>query len=228
MDHAIPGRHKTGCTCGTDHDTDHRNHCRGCLPKPANVGLLCQWHYDRTRVDLEQIPEFTARVAAAADGKVARRTINGDATRRTTKVHQASPSEAWDSAEQAVQWAFTWAETIADYRHHRGPFTYTPAGIPARDMGASIAYLTAHVDFIVEREEFAAAFVREVRAERVGLELKAGQDVVIHRLRERCPSCNMKSLTREDGAGQVECQNLDCRRIWHEHEYANLAHVAAS
>jgi hypothetical protein len=38
----------------------------------------------------------------------------------------------------------------------------------------------------------------------------------------------MKSLTRQDGAGQVECQNQDCRRIWHENEYANLAHVAAS
>lgn len=228
LEHARPGRHKTDCPCATTHDDQHAKHCTGCLPRAADVGLWCQWHYDRTWDALIDIPTHAAIIEASPDGKVARRSINGDATRRSTKVNQASPSEAWDTAEYAIQWAFGWAEAVADRFRHAGPFTYTRAGIPARDITSTTGYLKAHLDAIAACEDFAAYFAVEAQTQRVELERRAGHDQVIHRLKDRCPSCDHKSLTREDGAGQVECQNSDCRRIWLEHEYQTLAHVAAA
>jgi hypothetical protein len=111
--------------------------------------LLCQWHFDRTRDDLLAIPGYVAYIAAAPDGKVARRAIHAYVSDRSaTKVTQASPSEAWDTAELVIQWAFAWAEIVADLRHHRGPFRYLRSGVPARDIQATIDYLSAHIEYI--------------------------------------------------------------------------------
>jgi excisionase family DNA binding protein len=198
LGHTTPGRHRNGCPCATDHDDNHPNHCKGCLPKPASIGILCQHHFDRTRDDLLAIPGYVAYIAAAPDGKVARRAIHAYVSDRSaTKVTQASPSEAWDTAELVIQWAFAWAEIVADLRHHRGPFKYLRSGVPARDVQATIDYLSAHIEYVASVEHIAADVAREAHTHRRSLERYAGQDLVVHRLEDRCP------LTTKEAAASI-------------------------
>ena len=224
----IRNRHQTDCPCGTDHDDQHPGHCKGCLPRQAIDGMhWCQRHWDRTLDALIDIPQHTLTIASATDGHVTQRTAGGDNTRRSTKVHQGSPSPAWDAADEILLWAHAWAEAVADMQQHAGPFTYTTAGIPTRNMTATVDYLRIHLEAIAAAD-FAVDFAAEAIGHAKRLEIMAGADLLEHRLKARCPSCNQFTLVRADGADRVDCRNRDCARVWSEAEYANLAHVAAS
>lgn len=227
MGHDKPGAHTPGCPCATDHNDQHPDHCKGCGPALATrESGYCAWHEKRITTALTAIPDLTAHIEASPDGRVARRSVNSAADRKPTKVDQASPSPAWDAADDAITWAWTWAETATPTRGN-GPFTWNRAGLPTRDLTRTCGYLHTHLNRI-SREPYAADFATEALNLHRQLELYAGTDRLTHRIKARCPSCDMKTLTRDDGADQIECRNPDCRRIWREDEYATFAHVAAS
>jgi len=223
----LRNRHTTNCPCADQHLDEHPGHCKGCLPRPAAIGYWCQHHWDRALDALIDIPQHTLVIAAVTDGHLNRHAAGGDNTRRSTKVHQGSPSPAWDAADEILLWAHAWAEAVADLLQHAGPFTYTTAGIPMRNLTRTVDYLRIQLETIA-----AADFAQDFAAEAIGhakrLELMAGADLLEHRLKARCPSCNQFTLVRADGADRVDCKNRDCARVWSEAEYATLAHVAAS
>lgn len=220
-------RHATACPCGTDHNDDHTGHCNGCLPRAATIGHWCGHHWDKTLDALIDIPRHTLQIAAVTDGHLNKPTAAGDATRRSTKVDQASPSPAWDTADEIVLWAHAWAEATADLLQHAGPFTYNTSGLRTRNLTATMDYLRVQLEAIAA-SDFAHDFAAEAIGHAKRLELMAGADHLVHRLKARCPSCNQLTLVRADGADRVDCRNRDCARVWSEAEYANLAHVAAS
>lgn len=221
------GRHATGCVCTTD-CPEHEGHCTGCLPRPADIGLVCLRCHDNALTALHAIPELTVYAASRADGRLniaARPTADGIHARA---IHPASPSPAWDTADDVITWAWTWAEAAADHLHQYGPLAYTTAGLPARNLGACCRYLAAHLDQLCEWEPGPDLVVEATRLAR-SLERLGGRDALTHRLKgSRCPTCDQQTLIRHDGAGKVECRNPDCRRIWTEAEYAHLARTAAS
>lgn len=215
-----------GCTLNAQHAPPcDRDDCGGCLPRPADIGHLCQHCYDTTRDHLTAIPELAVHAAARIDGRL---NIPAPPSSEITRpgIHHASPSPAWDTADETIWWAHAWAEATADNLHHTGPFTYLRSGLPARGLTASIGYLVAQLERIVADEWAATDLPREARQHRRRLERASGRDTLTHRLREPCPSCNHRTLIREDGADSVTCRNRDCGRIWREGEYDWLAHTA--
>lgn len=215
-----------GCTLRNQHTTDcPDDDCGGCLPRPADHGHLCERCYTTLRDHLAAIPELAAHAAARTDGRL--NTPTAPNTGGTTPgIAHVSPSPAWDTAEETVQWAHAWAEATADTFGHAGPFRYLRNGLPARDLHTTVGYLLAQLERVVEDEWMAVDLSDEARQHRRRLERAAGRDELTHRLRERCPTCDQRSLVREDGSDRVECKG--CGRLWTEEEYRHLAHVAAS
>jgi len=219
------GQHTPACTC-TNECPDHDTHCKGCLPVNAEAGQLCRRCLDRTRDALKAIPELAAHAASRVDGKLSIGSTNTDATRRGTQAHAPSPSPAWDTAESAFQWALLTALACADSNNHAGPFKYRRDGVPAKNLTALIAYILANLDW------YATDIPQEIHDEatslRKGLERVTGQDRLVHRIKQPCPSCGRRTLVRDDGSDKVDCRNRECGRIWREGEFDWMAHVAVS
>lgn len=219
------GQHITPCAC-TNECPDHPGHCKGCLPRPATTGQLCTPCTDRTRDALAGIPEAATHAAARADGKLSPGTTNTDATRQPSRAHAPSPSPAWDTAEEAFQWALVTALACANDNHHTGPFKYRRDGIPARNLTALITYITNNLPWYAEDDP--VQIHDEATALHKSLVRLTGRDELVHRITVPCPSCDQRTLVREDGRDRVECKNRDCGRIWYEGEFDWMAHVAVS
>lgn len=215
-------RHQPGCYCTRKcSDYQDHDHCYGCQP---DVGHYCQKCADQFRDSLRSIPQLVTQVAQQP--RLITKQSTGDTSRRSTKVDQQSPSPAWDLADEIIQWAQAWAWVVAG-RPGYDPVRVDNAGIPVREISACITHISNrltqaltesyHMDIWDETTEYARR-----------LELVTGLDRLTHRLKEPCPSCGLRTLTREDGADHVRCANRTCGRTWTEGEYDNLAHVAAS
>ncbi|MGN6245129.1 MAG: hypothetical protein ACTHQ3_15865 [Motilibacteraceae bacterium] len=221
------GQHDAGCTC-TNECPDHEHHCTGCLPRTIPTGhIICGRCTQQLREHLNRLPDLAAAVAARRDGALNMARLPNLDGIHAPSIEPRSPSPAWDAAEEVIAWAHAWAESLADYLRHAGPFKFNRAGIPTRALTTSITYLTRHLGDIAA-SPFALDITGEARAMTKRLEKQAGRDELTHRLREPCPSCDHRTLIRRDGSDRVECRNTDCLRIWNEDEYAHLAHVAAS
>lgn len=218
----------SGCTLRDKHGPDcEGGDCGGCLPRGTDVGVWCYRCFLRVGEALSELPELVVMVASRRDGKLNARPIPTADPTRVSKGGWPSPSPAWDTADDYIEWAAGWTEAVADYLTHRGPMKYNPAGLPMKNLLGNINYLRAQLPRIAEAD-FAGDFRDEVRSARRSLTYFTGTDRLMHRLKEACPSCDQKALVREDGSDRVECRNQDCGRIWLESEYVNLAHVAVS
>ena len=221
----IRGQHVTPCTC-TAECPEHPGHCKGCLPRQASLGQLCSACVDRTREALAGIPDAALHAASRSDGKLSPGSTNTDTTRRASHPFAPSPSPAWDTAEEAFQWALVTALACANDNHHTGPFKYRADGVPARNLTALITYITANLEW------YTIDIPEEIHDEATALHRSlirlTGRDELVHRIKVPCPSCDRRTLVREDGRDRVECRNRDCGRIWYEGEFDWMAHVAVS
>lgn len=221
----VRGKHLPPCGCTLECDDTHTGHCKGCEPRTADdeTGHWCKWHYDRIRADLHRLADLVTLLDVADDGKItARSRDGGDLTRRATKVGQLSPSPAADLADESARWASSWAETVADYLGHHGPFAYTTAGVLAPQLHRHANYLAANLPTIAEAP-FSKDFGGEARTMTRTVELATGQDQLTHRIKaDRCLACQQRTLTRADGSDRVICANQDCQRVWLESEYVTL------
>lgn len=223
--HAIHGLHKPDCTC-TLECPEHAGHCKGCAPAVATTGQMCNTCYERTRRALNAIPELVALVARRNDGKLSLLRKDTDATRRGTLAHAPSPSPAWDAAEEMCQWMLFLALACANENRHEGPFVYRRDGVPARNLTTLTKYVVNNLEW------FAQDIPEDIYSEATGyeknLERMSGTDQLVHRVKTPCPTCDRRTLIREDGSNQVTCRNRDCGRIWREGEFDWMAHVAVS
>jgi len=202
------------------------NPCRGCVPSETKVGHYCQECADKFRTNLRDIPHLVTQVAQLPGGRIAHKQSAGDQTRRTTQVDQTSPSPAWDTADEVIRWAQAWAFIVSGRREY-DPIRYDIAGLPVADLTSAVAHISNRLTQALTEDYHAALFEETTNLHR-RLVMATGTDELTHRIKEPCPSCNQRTLIRDDGADKVECRNRRCKRRWAEHEYANLAHVAAS
>lgn len=219
------GHHQPTCTC-TPECAEHDSHCKGCQPTPAALGHLCTRCATRTRDALNALPELAVHAASRIDGKLSPARTETDTTRRGTLAHAPSPSPAWDTAEEVVQWAYLTAKWCADDNRHAGPFRYRPDGVPARNLTQLIRYITANLAWYATDDP--KVIYDEATGWQTSLKRLTGLDRLTHRIKTPCPSCDQRTLVREDGDGHVECRNRDCGRIWREGEFDWMAHVAVS
>lgn len=221
---ATHGHHQPTCTC-TPECPDHKTHCAGCAPAPTDTGYLCARCTNRIRAALRELPELTTHAASRTDGKLSPARAQTDTTRRGTPTPQ-SPSLAWDTAEEVIQWAHRMALACADTNNHHGPFAYRNDGVPANTLTTTLTYIRTHLHW------YATVIPEDIYDETTTwqrrLEHATGMDRLVHRIKKPCPTCGQRTLVREDGAGSVTCRNRDCGRIWREGEYDWMAHVAAS
>jgi len=215
--------HITTCLCTNQCPDRAHAHCSGCLPLQAVVGHYCQRCADKFRDALYAVPDLVVHVA---NGRIITKQTAGDASRRPTKVAQKSPSPKWDTADEVILWAASWAWVVAG-RPGYDPVRYSNAGLPVRELTSSISHLTNRLTQALSDDYHAELYDETITLHR-RLIYTTGRDELTHRLKEPCPSCDHRTLIREDGADWVECRNKDCRRRWREDEYATLAHVAAS
>lgn len=217
--------HNPTCTCHAECG-EHEGHCKGCMPAPAAAGELCARCLNQTRDALNAIPELVALVAARTDGRLSIARQETDATRRGTHAHAPSPSPAWDAAEEMCQWALFLALACADDNRHTGPFKFRTDGVPARNITTYLRYVVNNLEF------YATDIPKDIYSEATGyrrnLERLTGTDNLVHRVKTPCPSCDQRTLIREDGSGEVTCRNRECGRIWYEGEFDWMAHVAVS
>lgn len=224
----IHGEHAPGCPHTNECPTDCPNHCNGCAPKPAETGNYCWRCTNKFRDALNALPELAVTAHNMPGARLITKS-HGNSDRRATKVDQMSPAPAVDEVDEVCDWAYTVATDIADHLHHKtGPFTYRQDGVPNKwALTQHVTYLINHIDVVLSLEhsddiwENARGYARR-------LQLRTGTDRLVHRIKDRCPSCNQRTLTREDGADKVTCRNIECNRVWTEAEYARLAIVAAS
>lgn len=225
----MAGHHTPDCTHTNECPDTCTDHCEGCLPREAETGNYCWRCTNKFRDALNELCGLTQYLKALPEGKLAAR--NGDRStsdRRATKVDQMSPSPAYDELDEVEAWVFSWALNLADDLHQVGPFRYRKDGIPdTTKVDVHTNYLTSHITEVLSADWHEDIYGEALKLRR-RLELVTGQDQLVHRINEPCPTCDRRTLTREDGADKVICRNHDCNRVWTEAEYARLAHVAAS
>jgi len=150
----------------------------------------------------------------------------GDTSRRATKVDQMSPSPAWDLADEVILWAAGWAWVVAGRRGY-DPIRYDMAGLPVRDLTTAISHITNRLTQALT-DDYHADLFAEALGNHNRLVHATGSDRLEHRLNKPCPSCDQRTLVRDDGAGQIECRNRSCARVWTEDQYGNFVYVVAS
>lgn len=216
--------HKPDCTC-TSECGEHQGHCKGCAPALATLGQLCGRCITKIRTSLNAIPELVTLVASRSDGKLSMARQETDATRRGTLAHAPSPSPAWDAAEEMCQWALFLALACANENQHHGPFVFRNDGVPARNLTTLIRYITTNLEWYAV--DIPKDIYDEATKYQKNLERLSGTDLLVHRVKNPCPSCDQRTLVREDGTGEVTCKNRDCARVWYEGEFDWMAHVVA-
>lgn len=221
------GRHVPRCIHTNECPDDCPTHCDGCEPKPADVGNYCQKCADKLRAALTEIPGLTFYLEALPQGRLVTKKADGDHTRHATRVDQISPSPAFDELDEVWSWAYGWAVSLADDLHHVGPMRYRLDGIPDTSLAYThVKYLLGNFTAVLSAD-WHEPFYEETLALRWRLERITGQDKLNHKIKAPCPSCDRRTLGREDGAAKVVCRNPDCSRVWTEDEYARLAVVAS-
>jgi N6-adenosine-specific RNA methylase IME4 len=125
-----------------------------------------------------------------------------------------------------------WAAGVeAALRAHLGHSRVVRARVAASGA-VRVNYLDRSVTYLREWLSALLAAPFALDAGRQALELArraeraAGLDRLVHHLPVPCPSCDMRTLTREDGAEQVECRA--CGDVWPEDTYRRLTLVLAS
>lgn len=220
--------HTTTCGC---HDTcpNHDNHCRGCLPRNADIGHYCRRCALDLRDTIDTIPTLINTLHQLPDGRLAPPPANnsGDPTRRATKVDQHSPSPAHDAANEATMWLYSWAIAVADERSERGPFEYRRDGIPEPHPAAEARYLTSRLEHITA-QSYTLTLNEEAVALVATMTRITGLDNADQRIPTRCPHCNQRTLVRPDGQDHVICRNRHCGNVWQSAHLGLLAREATA
>ncbi|GAB2457662.1 hypothetical protein [Xylanimonas ulmi] len=215
-----------GCRLtGAHYPTCDGGRCKGCLPRPADVGNLCQWCFNELGRDIatigERLPWLDTLATTALDASAAPPdeivTRAGDPAEGTV-LHPAALA-----ADEARSILVFYVRVVADERGLRDVDAHDPA-----------AWLAPHLDWLAGQE-----FAHDLRAELAHLAGAVSRfhgpgDVEPARpLDEPCPRCDQIALwvTPPRWGGQeerVECTNPDCARVFSEGEWARFQGTAAA
>lgn len=110
------------------------------------------------------------------------------------------------------QWVQDWRDTRA--------MRETP---PPLHVPAAVRWLLNRLDWACQQHPAVDEFAADLRELVNHLRTVAGRWRLVVRLPEKCPSCDLPELTREDGDDRVECGN--CHRLWTLDDYEFLAKV---
>ena len=218
----IHNQHTPGCTCSHECG-DHKHHCNGCLPRPAEIGHYCQHCAFHLRDTIDKLPPLIETLWAMPGGQTATPdTTNDDHTRRATKVDQHSPSPAHDTADEGARWVHSWAIALANDLHETGPFKYRLDGTPSTNTRTETAYLTSRLAQLCARP-YANDLGDEAKQLVGQLTRATGTDQADQRIPAPCPQCGRRTLMRPNGEEYVTCRNRACATVWQSDHLGWLA-----
>lgn len=216
-------QHGTPLTIPLDHDGEPIQ------PAPGQP-IWCRPCQDHIRTRLTALPGLAAQLLLRTDGHLnAGRDTN--TTRTGTRDGGPTASPAWDAVEAVAAWAQDWRDELRERLGHadRPGWGEWPGSVShARNLAlaGNVTYLTAHLTALLSWPDRAEDAGLSITRQHKALEKAAGLDRLRHRLPAPCPSCDRRTLARDDGDEQVTCGA--CGRTWLEADYRRLTVVLAS
>jgi len=182
------------------------------LPRPGDP-VWCEDDAARVVAAVGRLPELVVEVLAREDGRLNAGRSDADG-RQSSGAAPASPSPAHDVADSVIRWARMEAEQLLEQvRGWHGDASRVAAAAPTHeDLATSVAALVHFsARWLGDTEHGEEAGGVALRWE-TDLERTTGQDLLVHRLPVRCPSCQARALTRQDGTDQVDCARCGWRK----------------
>lgn len=215
----LTAQHTTTCTSET---------CRGCLPRPAEHGTLCNWCWQRLNLDLESIPALIHHLREIAKPTAQNKPLTDHTARHGDPAETTVLPAAWLEADELEANINGWAAVVLETYPGtlRGPNT-TPW------HGNVIAWLNIHLPWITT-QDWAVELRRELAAEPARLRARWPSPTDTERPRPvdvPCPRCQNITLTYTPPAVArapfvVACSNPDCARIFNEDEWDRFKSLA--
>jgi len=227
----VRGQHKPTC--------DDRETCKGCIPRVASHGTLCDWCFQRMTADVAAAPDLVAhlRVIGAPHAELAPLRV-GIRTPKDAAETSILPA-AWLAADEIhanlASWALLILEEHPNGEHMAGPDEVgawhtrygTTVGIAhVKATAALTRWLLPQLEWCAG-QEWAAEMRREVSSMVATISARWPTASMVEpeqNLPQRCPRCSWLSLTYtpQSEYGQpfkVSCSNPDCARVWSEDEW---------
>ena len=217
-----------GCKITGQHKTDCPGDCRGCLPREAVVGLLCQWHANRLEQAVATFAAFHHWLEIVDTDEPSAKALTDEIVSRGDPGETVPIPMSRLVADELWRDLATWGLVIIDER-----------GLPAKGWtsdtwkGDLCAWMLPQLPWACEQmwiDELAGTWVRDVTTARH--RWPTADDVQpIEDLALPCPSCGLVSLIRKPprwggDLWRVECTDPDCARIYDEDRYDELVALA--
>jgi hypothetical protein len=182
------------------------------------MGRWCGSCVHRVRGDLVDLPALAVQVADSEDGSL--NAAPGPVTDapRAPSPSPRSVSPAWDEADEVLRWLLSWTDLICEQLALVGPARYSVAAVPVPNAEACMRFLLEWLSWPAEHEP--VQFYDEVTGLHRQLVRATGTDEWVERVTDPCPRCDLRLLTREDGADSVVCGNEDCRAVFRSEAWA--------
>lgn len=178
----------------------------------------CQNHQREIRNALQELPELYVQLHIEALYGTPRSTAA-----RTSKTLDPSPAPRIDDADQLQRTVCSWATgTSLELENDSWPFT---------TISEATSYLLTRLHRVwklPEQEPWPVMLGRDVLHNHHQLLKRTARDRLVHRLDAPCPTCDMRTLYRDNGADNVVCGNRRCNRTWTEAEYTRLVLILAA
>ncbi|BDZ40806.1 hypothetical protein GCM10025865_01050 [Paraoerskovia sediminicola] len=215
----------SGCTRRDDHLPTCEGECKGCQPRPAEHGILCQWCYQRLAEAVTHTEQLAAHLYETARLLV----ISGTAYSEDTPT-AGEPSErlilhpAWLAADELESDVASWVLLVLE--EHDPPLLG-----PVASKQTNVAWLENRLEWC-SRQEWAPDMRRELCSTIATLTARWPTEDSVQPPRSLdvpCPLCEQVSLVYAPPsfAGQpfaVGCQNPDCARTFSEDEWQRFVH----
>lgn len=218
-----------GCTLHDHHKAECPGDCRGCLPRPADIGLLCAGCYGKLTDAVTDSPELLHRLHALGNPNAGARALSDDIVNRKDPAEGSILPAQWLDEDELNRLLTSWVSLVIDEHPVRG--MRGPAGKPWN--GNAAAWLLPHLPWcagqvwVVDMRDELVSFVGSLRKRWPGLDdVEPPRHVDIP-----CPRCDLLTLvyTPPKWSGQpfrVECTNQDCARVFSEPEWDRFRALA--
>jgi hypothetical protein len=218
----------SGCRITGQHETTCEGECRGCLPRPAETGVLCAWCWRRLEADMGIVPALVAHLRALGEPH-AESSPPSDGRAMGDPAFQSILPAQWLAADELTSLVSSWALVVIEehpVQPMRGPTS-------APWFGDVVAWLTPHLPWCAAQEwvaEMRRELARDVSTMRARWPMLDDAEPV-RRVDVPCPRCDQMSLMytppREQGQPfVVACQDPDCARVFSEDEWDRLKMLA--
>lgn len=222
-----------GCTLRAEHLTDcPGGGCRGCLPRPVELGVLCAWCWQRLQAVVVDVPAMVAhlREIGRLDMAAAARPLSDNAGRGGDPAHGSILPAAYLAADELQASLASWALLVLEEHPVQmvGPTNGRTAAGVAR-------WIEPHLTWCAG-VHWAPTMLRDLSREVATLRARWPMPADVERARAvpgmRCPRCDEVSLeysppTWERMPFKVSCQNQDCARVFNEDEWDRLVGLVA-